>query len=611
MTSSNLLPLWSVKAKIDPPSHLSVSHLPHLELVVLVQVTLQSKGLKSFKECEFVFGCHTNFVIYPACKRITCLCARTSHCIAAGISLAFNFFCSQFRNRIFKIIQTRPKDYINKTGKKFWSGHKRFPRVVNWNGSKEEQQLSAAYIFSCANLYAYALRVKQIFDFSTFNELIMSLKLSTEEWNPSMSDTSMEVENEDNDDGEEDKVIGQDKSKISTWRAFLADQSTANLMPVRVTKFEKDDDDNHHVDFITHAANLRSWNYKIASSTRHQVRVVAGKILPALVTTTAMITGLQTLEFCKLMMGLQFTNQSAFRGWNINLATGTFNSYNATDPPAVRHGLPPLGTQKESDLIHTEKVVIGGREKILEVQHKAYPPGWTGWDKLICNAGNLTGPQFAEWMRKYQGFGIITECIYCAGFSLWNSALGPDSIEHNVPLAAIFAHKLASGARKQGQGVLRVQKMLTMLNRNPEYGVTVKPVDGDLFDLHVILTGPKGTPYDGGKFHISVKLPFTYPNAAPKVRFLTKIYHINIDSNGVPCPGQIGLSNWSPANTIAGLLRNIADKLGDPDATVPRYDAVKGVNDLLRLFPLRLPKCMHFITGRVRQGPRRVFPSGS
>jgi len=381
---------------------------------------------------------------------------------------------------------------------------------------------------------------------------------------------------EEENDGEEDNVMQEDKSIIATWRDFLADTSTANLMPVRVTKFEKDDDSNHHVDFITHAANLRAWNYKISPSTRHQVRVVAGKILPALVTTTAMITGLQTLEFCKLMMGLQFTNQSAFLGWNINLATGTFNSYNATDPPAVRHGLPPLGTQRESDLMHTEKVVIDGREELREVRHKAYPCGWTNWDKLICDAGNLTGPQFAEWMRKFQGFGIITDCVYCAGFSLWNSELAPDNVESNVALAAILAHKLASGARKQGQGVLRVQKMLTMLNRDRKYGVTVKPVNGDLFDLQVILNGPKGTPYEGGKFLISVKLPFTYPNAAPKVRFLTKIYHINIDANGVPCPGQIGISNWSPANNIAGLLRNIADKMGDPDATVPRYEAVKG-----------------------------------
>ena len=540
-----------------------------------MQVSLQSKGRKSFKECK----CSAPRSLQYLCNFQTMNLSVVLY--VTGISLAFSFFCSQFRNRIFKIIQMRPKDYVSKTGKNFWSGHKRFPRVVEWNASKEEMKLATAYIFSCANLYAYALRVKQVVDFSTFDQLMTTLKLSPGEWDPSMSSTSMEVESEDNDG--EDNMMQQDKSKIATWRDFLSDVSTANLMPVRVTKFEKDDDSNYHVDFITHAANLRAWNYKISPSTRHQVRVVAGKILPALVTTTAMITGLQTLEFCKLMMGLQFTNQSAFLGWNINLATSTFNSYNATDPPAVRHGLPPLGTQRESDLMHTEKVVIDGREELREVRHKAYPTGWTNWDKLVCDAGNLTGPQFAEWMRKFQGFGIITECIYCAGFSLWSSELGPDSVESNVPLATIFAHKLASGARKQGQGVLRVQKMLTMLNRDRKYGVTVKPVNGDLYDLHVILNGPKGTPYDGGKFLISIKLPFTYPNAAPKVRFLTKIYHINIDANGVPCPGQIGISNWSPANTIAGLLRNIADKMGDPDATVPRYEAVKGVSDVIRL----------------------------
>lgn len=36
--------------------------------------------------------------------------------------------------------------------------------------------------------------------------------------------------------------------------------------------FEKDDDANHHIDFITAASNLRARNYNIKEASRHAVR---------------------------------------------------------------------------------------------------------------------------------------------------------------------------------------------------------------------------------------------------------------------------------------------------------------------------------------------------
>lgn len=41
--------------------------------------------------------------------------------------------------------------------------------------------------------------------------------------------------------------------------------------------------------------------------------------------------------------------------------------------------------------------------------------------------------------------------------------------------------------------------------------------------------GPEQSPYEGGMFKLELFLPEDYPMAAPKVRFLTKIYHPNID----------------------------------------------------------------------------------
>jgi ubiquitin-activating enzyme E1 len=86
--------------------------------------------------------------------------------------------------------------------------------------------------------------------------------------------------------------------------------------------FEKDLDLNFHIDFIFAAANLRACNYGIRSADRHKCKMIAGKIIPAIATSTACATALVGIEMLKLLQGDK--ELGAFKSSTCNFAINTF-----------------------------------------------------------------------------------------------------------------------------------------------------------------------------------------------------------------------------------------------------------------------------------------------
>jgi ubiquitin-conjugating enzyme E2 N len=72
----------------------------------------------------------------------------------------------------------------------------------------------------------------------------------------------------------------------------------------------------------------------------------------------------------------------------------------------------------------------------------------------------------------------------------------------------------------------------------------------------------------GGVFRLELFLSEDYPMAPPKVRFLTKIYHPNIDKLGRICL-DILKDKWSPALQIRTVLLSIQALLSAPNPEDP------------------------------------------
>lgn len=114
----------------------------------------------------------------------------------------------------------------------------------------------------------------------------------------------------------------------------------------------------------------------------------------------------------------------------------------------------------------------------------------------------------------------------------------------------------------------RIAKEVDQLKRDSVPGISLEFKSADFRYVHVRMEGPPCSPYEGGIFSLELYIPDEYPMAAPKVRFLTRIYHPNIDRLGRICL-DILKDRWSPALQVRTVLLSIQALLGAPNANDP------------------------------------------
>lgn len=292
------------------------------------------------------------------------------------IELAVERFTENYDHSIKQLLHSFPPEYVNPDGSKFWSGSKRVPSPITYN-AHDSVHFSfvsnyAIILARCLSITASSLHyIRQFSDSIKIREFVpKNLKIQVNENEP------VEVSMGKDDENQISSLINE---------LSLYDKSVYDSNSFKAEEFEKDDDENGHIDFITATSNLRARNYRIAEADRQKTKMIAGKIIPAIATTTAAITGLVALQIYTL---LQTNEISYMKNAFMNLAVSLF-----------------VLTEPAEKIEHSDKDF----DPIMLGPVKAVPPKWTVWDKIVIN-GSMTIRQFIDFMQeKYQvDVSIIT-----------------------------------------------------------------------------------------------------------------------------------------------------------------------------------------------------------
>lgn len=273
------------------------------------------------------------------------------------IQFAYKMFLQEYHNQIAQLLYQFPSDHTTGQNVPFWTGTKRCPTVTEFDADDANHM---GYILAFAKLWADVYGIAVVDDLDNIKKVINNAA-------PEKFVVNTEMVISANEKEEQERV----KNKVIVEKdvSDLPDDTLFLNLRLNSLEFEKDDDSNGHIDFVTIASNLRASNYKIDHADKHKTKGIAGKIIPAIATTTSIVAGLVTLEMFKLLHSHKKIEQ--YRSTTLNLAL-------------------PFMTYMEP--MPVSKYKIGTNEYSL-------------WDSLTIK-GDRTVGELKETLEKMTGFEV-------------------------------------------------------------------------------------------------------------------------------------------------------------------------------------------------------------
>lgn len=262
---------------------------------------------------------------------LECLDKERCETLLDCISWARLKFEDYFASRVKQLTFTFPEDAVTSNGTPFWSAPKRFPRPLKFS-SDDPSHLYFVMAGSILRAETFGIPIpdwvkspSKLAD--AINKVVVpefqpkkDVKIVTDEKATTLSAASV-------DDA---AVINDLVMKLETCHKKLRPGFKMN--PIQ---FEKDDDTNYHMELIAGLANMRARNYSIPEVDKLKAKFIAGRIIPAIATSTAMATGLVCLELYKVLSGGHKVED--YRNTFANLALPLFSMAEPVPPKVIKH----------------------------------------------------------------------------------------------------------------------------------------------------------------------------------------------------------------------------------------------------------------------------------
>ena len=293
-----------------------------------------------------------------------------------AIEYSYNMFKKKFGFEIEDILKEHPIDSKDKDGNNFYSGARHEPKILDLNINEDTDKMIICFIKSYANLIFNTLGLKKTEKECEINdENIKSICLKTEiEYNNDLNKTSFSSKIKYNKEYYQKFIDGLHKKLKEKLNIEPKEQIILNEVI-----FKKDNITNSQYDFIYSCTNLRAYNFQIPQLDYIKIKALSSNIIPSIITSNAVITGLASMQIyilAKLLVEKENHNNNIieseealklFRNYYIYLG---LNGYTYSNLPKKN--------------LHSEKNDI--------------PQGWSDWDSIL-----LKGPmRVSEFIREIE-----------------------------------------------------------------------------------------------------------------------------------------------------------------------------------------------------------------
>ncbi|KAM9856984.1 ubiquitin-like modifier-activating enzyme 6 [Aulostomus maculatus] len=221
------------------------------------------------------------------------------------VTLARLKFEKYFTRKALQLLHSFPLDTRLKDGSLFWQSPKRPPAPIEFD---LKDPLQFTFIVSMARLFASIYNIpysEKDMSEEAVTRILSAVKIP--EYQPSAKCIETDETAKKPDQMKMPLSSEEEREAMAQLeQAIAADCVTPERLRMCPLEFEKDDDSNGHMDFVTSASSLRAKMYSIEPADRFKTKRIAGKIIPAIATATAAVAGLVALELIKIVGGYGF-----------------------------------------------------------------------------------------------------------------------------------------------------------------------------------------------------------------------------------------------------------------------------------------------------------------